>query len=376
MRWELIESDAALAQLLARTAHCDAVMVDTEFMRRDTFFPQVALLQLCFAGDEGYEETAWLIDPLAITDTSALAALLENPRVLKVLHSASEDLEVFSRWLDVLPQPLFDTQRAAALLDRGFGLGYRALVEAVCDVDLPKGETRSNWLQRPLTESQCEYAAMDVTWLLPVWRDLYADCQKRGRLDWVLADGVDATAAMGSVQGDWYRRIKSAWKLDQRALGRLEAICQWREDEARRRDRPRSWIIDDNACFRIAAQGPTDDDSLRDALDVPPKVFRRYASTLLEVLDEAAERPEDALPERLPPPLDAGQRTRLKSLKSRAKSLARSLGVAPEILLSGKDYELLLREAEGHVVAVPAPFTGWRADAVVAPLRAFLREGR
>jgi ribonuclease D len=172
MHWQLIESDDALQQLLAQTAACDVVMVDTEFMRRNTFYPEVALVQLCFASDNAQSEepdgipdglpddTAWLIDPLKIQDPTPLAALFSNPAVLKVLHSASEDLEVFQRWLGVLPQPLFDTQRAAALLNVGFGMGYRALVQEICGVDLPKGETRSDWLQRPLTQSQCEYAGL------------------------------------------------------------------------------------------------------------------------------------------------------------------------------------------------------------------------
>jgi len=374
MKWELITTDEALTSLLSRNRDCVAVMVDTEFMRRDTFFPQVALLQLCFADDPAGEETAWLVDPLAIKSIDGLVALFTNSEVLKVLHSGSEDLEVFSRWLGVLPQPLFDTQRAAALLNRGFGLGYRALVQAVCDIDLPKGETCSNWLQRPLTTSQCEYAGFDVTWLLPVWRDLYSECLVQNKLDWVLADGADAVGAMGSAQGDWYKRIKSAWKLDRAALGRLEAICRWREVEARDRDRPRSWIIDDKACFRVAAAGPDDEAGLQEALDVPPKVFRRYANTLLDLLDEQAERPEAELPRRLPGPLDATQRNALKSLKTEAKQLAQSLGVAPEVLVSSKDYELLLREAAGESVSLPAALSGWRAEAVVAPLRQFLAQ--
>lgn len=376
MKWQLIESDAALAELLARNHAARAVMVDTEFMRRDTFFPQVALLQLCFADDPAGEDIAWLVDPLAVSDTAALSALFTREDTLKVLHSGSEDLEVFSRWLGVLPQPLFDTQRAAALLDRGFGLGYRALVQAICDIDLPKGETRSNWLQRPLSESQCEYAGLDVTWLLPVWRELYQACLTADKLDWVLADGADAIGAMGSAQGDWFKRIKSAWKLDRPALGRLEAVCRWRERVARERDRPRSWIIDDKACFRVAAAAPDDEASLRDALELPPKVFRRYAEALLALLEEQAGVPGDALPERLPGPLDAGERDQLKALKSKAKGVASRLQVAPEVLMSAKDYELLLREARGEQVVLPASLQGWREAAVVAPLRAYLQEGR
>ena len=192
MNWQLIESDVALQHLMSQTAACTVVMVDTEFMRRNTFYPEVALVQLCFVSDDLTSKTAWLVDPLKIEDPSPLADLFTNASVLKVLHSASEDLEVFQRWLGVLPQPLFDTQRAAALLNIGFGMGYRALVQEICDVDLPKGETRSDWLQRPLTESQCEYAGLDVTWLLPVWRELYEQSVRQDKLQWVLADGQDA----------------------------------------------------------------------------------------------------------------------------------------------------------------------------------------
>ena len=233
MEWQLIESDAALKSALAEATDSSVVAVDTEFMRRNTFYPQVALVQLCFG------EKALLVDPLTITDTSPLAELLTDPGVIKVLHSASEDLEVFSRWLGVLPEPLFDSQRAAALLDLGFGMGYSALVKQICSVDLPKGETRSDWLQRPLTESQCEYAAQDVAWLLPVWRHLQGLCSEQGKEGWVLADGRDAVATYNAAGNDYLKRMKTAWKLDARQLATLMAVCSWREDTARRRDKDR-----------------------------------------------------------------------------------------------------------------------------------------
>lgn len=373
--WELIVSDEVLAAKLAEMKTCQTVIVDTEFMRRDTFYPEVALLQLCFVGEVADEDTAWLIDPLAITDTSGLVELMTDSGVLKVLHSASEDLEVFSRWLGVLPQPLFDTQRAAALLDRGFGLGYRALVHEICGVDLPKGETRSNWLKRPLTPAQCEYAGLDVTWLLPVWRELYQACTEQDKLAWVLADSAEAGGAMGTAQTDFFKKIKTAWKLDRQALGRLDALCRWREAEARERNRPRSWIIDDKACLALAIEAPADERELK-ALDLPPPVQRRYAQSLVELLEAQAWVPDSELPQRLPPPLDAAQRNQLKALKAQARKIAQRLNTAPEYLLAAKDYELLLREAQGTAIEPPAAWAGWRGAAVVAPLRAFLAGGK
>ena len=142
-----IETSAELEALLSAHRGHEQVAVDTEFRRRDTFYPQVALLQLCWGG------AAYLIDPLQLDELDALRGFLTDPAQVKCLHSASEDLEVFEHWLQVLPSPLFDTQRAAALLGLGGGLGYRAIVAQFFEVDLPKEETQSDWLQRPLTPS-------------------------------------------------------------------------------------------------------------------------------------------------------------------------------------------------------------------------------
>jgi ribonuclease D len=289
--------------------------------------------------------------------------------VVKVLHSDSEDMEVFQNWLGVLPQPLFDTQRAAAMVGRGFGLGYRALVQAICDIDLPKGETRSDWLQRPLSESQCEYAALDVTWLLPVWRELDNACEQQGKRDWVLADGRDAMGALGTAVTDYHKRIKTAWKLNPRQLGSLAAICDWREQTARSRDKPRSWIIDDKACLALAQQNPQNWAELKAGVDLPPPALRRYGEALLEVLAAQRAVPDDELPQALPGPLDARQRDQVKKLRARVRVIAEELAMAPEILLQSKDYELLLRQAAGDALSAPVHWQGWRNDVVIGPLR-------
>jgi ribonuclease D len=372
MDWQLIESDEALQQVLAQGAGSEAVIVDTEFMRRNTFYPQVALVQLCFAQEGADSDTAWLIDPLTIQDPTPLIALFTDPAVVKVLHSASEDMEVFQNWLGVLPQPLFDTQRAAAMVGRGFGLGYRALVHEICDIDLPKGETRSDWLQRPLTESQCEYAALDVTWLLSVWRELHKQCEQQGKQDWVLADGRDAMGALGTAVIDYHKRIKTAWKLNSRQLASLAAICAWREQTARSRDKPRSWIIDDKACLALARQDPQSWSELKAGVDLPPPALRRYGEALLDVLAGERNVPDDELPQALPGPLDARQRDQVKKLRARVRAIAEELAMAPEILLQSKDYELLLREAGGDALLVPVHWQGWRNEIVIGPLRRLL----
>jgi ribonuclease D len=368
MEWQLIESDAALQSALAEVAGSAVVAVDTEFMRRNTFYPQVALVQLCFGNK------ALLIDPLTITDTDALAELMADPGVIKVLHSASEDLEVFSRWLGVLPEPLFDSQRAAALLDLGFGMGYSALVSQICGVDLPKGETRSDWLQRPLTASQCEYAAQDVAWLLPVWRHLDEQCRQQGKETWVLADGQDAIEAYKGGNYDFLKRMKTAWKLNPRQLAALIAVCAWREETARGRDKPRGWIIDDQACMQLAQFDPQTLEELKARVEMDSRTVRRNAEELLQLLALQRAVPDAELPARLPGPLDAAQRNQVKKLKARVRQMAVELSAAPESLLQAKDYELLLREATGAMVDPPRHWQGWRRDKIISPLRSDLLE--
>lgn len=369
MSWTLIDSDQALAELLGQYAGCRVVAMDTEFMRTNTFFPRVALVQLCF------DERAWLVDPLAINDTGPLSRLLGDSGVTKVFHSVSEDLEVFDRWLGVLPEPLFDTQRAAALLGYDFGLGYSALVKSLCGEELPKGETRSDWLQRPLSEAQCEYAAQDVLWLLQLWQQLDARAREQGRLDWVLQEGSDSLENFRNALVHPVQRIKSAWKLDRRQLALLMRICEWREAEARQRDKPRGWIIDDAACLAVAQRQPASVDALRAVPELHSSARQRYGENLLSLVGEVADLPAGVLPERLPGPLDPPQRKRLKVLKQRGQQLARALGVDAAAALAGRDYEALLREAEGAAVPQPPHWRGWRAGTLIEPLRQALKEG-
>src|SRR5690606_1721940 len=161
-----IAQDSELAELCARWRQQAALAIDTEFMRSETFYPIAGLLQF------GVGKVCYLIDPLAINDFEPLRELLLDEAVTKVLHSCSEDLEVFQRWLNVVPAPLFDTQIAAAFAGYGFSLGYAGLIKAVLNIEIPKEETRSDWLQRPLSVAQLKYAALDVAHMLIVYGKL------------------------------------------------------------------------------------------------------------------------------------------------------------------------------------------------------------
>ncbi|MEP5568992.1 MAG: HRDC domain-containing protein, partial [Halioglobus sp.] len=305
-----------------------------------------------------------------IEDPAPLARLFEDAAVVKVLHSASEDLEVFHRWLGVLPQPLFDTQKAAALVGLEFGLGYRSMVLELCNEDLPKGETRSDWLQRPLTESQCHYAAQDVIWLLDAYRIIAQRCHDLNRYEWVLEDGEDACRGLASASGgNYYRRIKGAWKLSSKQLATLISICDWREQTAREKDKPRSWIIDDKACLQLAEVGPANTNELRSKVELHPSSVRRYGEVLLDLVSEQSSIDESDLPSTLPAPLNASQRNQMKQMKKMTERIASEMGIAPQVLVAGKDYEALIRNDSDQ----PAAWQGWRHQTIIEPLRLFLK---
>ena len=200
-----IRDDVSLAQHCAAWQQLPFVALDTEFMRVDTFYPIAGLLQV------GDGQRAYLIDPLLIRDWQPFAALLENPALLKVLHACSEDLEVLLRLTGSLPAPLFDTQLAAAYLNLGFSMGYSRLVQAVLGIELPKGETRSDWLQRPLSETQVSYAAEDAVHLAEVYRQLAPQLSAE-KTAAVLEDGAELISNMRRevLPEELYREAKLA----------------------------------------------------------------------------------------------------------------------------------------------------------------------
>jgi ribonuclease D len=365
VHYELIDRSEALADLVARFSDSDAVVIDTEFMRRDTYYPQAALFQLCYPAAP---DTAWLIDPLAVTEWEPLRALLLDTSTMKVVHSASEDLEVFQTFLGCQPAPLFDTQRAAAFVGLGFGLGYRRLVEQLTGAALDKDETRSDWLKRPLSAAQLDYAAADVVPLLPVYQELYARVVAAGRLEWILEDGAAAAAAAAAPPAPSWRKVKSAWKLPPRQLAVLQEVCEWRDNRARKLDKPRSWILPDKLCLALAQRCPVSEAQLRSIPEMPPAVVRRQGSVLLDVIARAQSLEDSELPQPLSRPLDASQRNTLKRVKQAAAELAGEWQVEPEVLLPAREYELIVRLGCGESVSEPASWNGWRRSTLIEPL--------
>ena len=353
-----ITDDADLAQHCAAWRRLPFVALDTEFMRVDTFYPIAGLLQV----SEG--ERAYLIDPLQIGDWSPFAELLQDPAVVKVLHACSEDLEVFLRLTGSLPAPLFDTQLAAGYLNLGFSMGYSRLVQAVLAIELPKGETRSDWLQRPLSATQVSYAAEDVLHLAEVYAALKAQLSAQ-KYAWVLEDGAELVSNQGreSDPDEAWRDAKLAWKLSRQQLAVLKALCAWREREARVRNQPRNRIIREHSLWPLARTQPDNLVSLARIEDMHPKTVRQDGEFILKLIQQAAATPAADWPEPLPEPLPLEASALLKKLRAIGQREAERLNIAPELMLRKKTLEALLKSGYPKgPYQLPDALRGWRRE--------------
>ena len=356
-----IQTDGDLRDSLELWQQHRLVALDTEFVRVNTYFPIAGLIQVS-AGGQSY-----LVDPIAVQDLSPLAELCTNSAVLKILHACSEDLEIFQQLLNVVPEPMFDTQVAAAILGGSYSLGYQDLIKDALGVNIPKGETRSDWLQRPLTESQCHYAALDVSYLPQVYELQQRELSQMKRLAWG-AEDCDRLVSQQRKQtksDEYYLKVKSAWKLDRRQLLVLQTLCSWREEIAKKLNRPRNWIVAEQALVAIARERITDKTGLSSKADMTPRQIRNYGDQLLDLSREARLVPEHDCPELLERPAPRESGPMLRSLRELVNSKADELQIVPEVLAKKAQLQELLRSgSEAGDYNLPSALQGWRRDVI------------
>lgn len=350
-----IAGTAGLETLCRHAAAEPAIALDTEFMRVRTYWPELALVQLATRTEIA------LVDPLPIvagreTGLAPLAALLSQSPAVKVMHSASEDLVAFARIGGYPVAPLFDTQIAAAFAGVGAGMGYQRLVAALIGVELEKGETRSDWLKRPLTESQRHYAELDVAHLLEIHAQLTAKLEARGMLAWCAEDCARlANSAAGGLPGDAHHELKSAWRWPIERQARLKRLLDWREATARTVDRPRLWVFDNVAAAELVENPPPDAAAVRARLAGQ----RGFPKTAAQGLHEALNDPLDdsALALRpIPAPLRGDDERRYDALRDAVARCAAALDLPPAVLAPRRLIEAVVRGEP------PQELAGWRGE--------------
>jgi len=330
------------------------LFVDTEFMRERTFWPQLALVQI----NNGHGN--WLIDPVKMADGEPLKALLSR-RTL-VMHGCSEDLETFKYWPGFLPSALEDTQIAAALCGYDLQCGYQKIVELTQGVSLPKTATRTDWLRRPLSAEQLEYAVQDVLYLEDIRAQMVDKLRSRDRLGWWQEECARMLRDAGkeAEPDELWRQVKGAASLDGPARRALRALAAWRDARARERNIPRSFVLKDAELLTVV-QTPGLTLNKLSTLGLHPSFLRKHGDALLAVLDVVQQ---GEIPEPLPGMPDPSERALHKRLRDKVNSIATALEVTPEILARRRWLEALARNPE----RIPEPMTGWRRSLVAEPL--------
>ena len=278
----LLHDNDSLRHYCQQAATQPVLLLDTEFIRQSTLQPKLGLVQL-YDGDQ-----LALVDPLTITDWQPLADLLANPAVTKVMHACLEDLDAFHTIGIAQIHPLIDTQMAALLLGQGSSLGFATLVESITGTTLDKGESRTNWLARPLRDAQLQYAANDVLFLLPVYQALQQQLSTE-QYQLLLAEAEQIQLRRSQQWPDRLRfiDIKNSWQLPARALVVLQRLVCWRLEYARSKDLALSLVFKDAQLFDIARKAPTSLSALQAIAGLPEREVKRHGRTLLQLVEQA-----------------------------------------------------------------------------------------
>ena len=361
---QYIDTAEALQAFCNRIAGADWIALDTEFLREKTYYPKLCLLQIATP------DVVACVDPLALDDLEPLLDLIFDPGITKVMHSARQDMEIFFHLRGVAPAPVFDTQIAALLLGYPDQIGYGNLVRELLGVSLEKLHTRADWSLRPLSDPQLQYAADDVIYLVDVYRQLQAKLQQLGRLEWLAEDFQLLSSAdlyLTHPEQAWLK-VKGGNRLKGASLAVLQSLAKWREERAIRSDRPRGWILRDDALIEIARHRPVSVAALGKLRGLNERLVSKSGAELVAVVAQAL----DSKPQPFP---NAADRVRLTpvqdALVDAMLALVRLSGAQhalnPAVLASRKELEkLALGNADTDVMH------GWRRKLVGEQLQALL----
>lgn len=368
MNYQYIDDHQSLAAYCQRASGKPFIAVDTEFVRTRTLTPQIGLVQL-YDGEQ-----VALVDPVAISDLSPLKALLLDPKVVKVLHSCSEDLDTFWTALQIMPMAVFDTQFAVSLLNQGTSVGYAKLVEQRLGVSLDKGESRTDWLARPLSKQQLDYAANDVYYLYQLYPAIAAEIAGMGRTQWVLEESAQlAVRKQQTLPSDYaYLTVKNNWLLKGRALAALKTLAAWRLETAKSRNLALNFVLKESLMVEVARRQPANKNALFAIPGMAPQDVRRHGQELLDMVARIRQLP----PEHFPPNIERlvdfpAYKKTAAALRDYCQEVANQLAIPVELIGSKKQINQLLKWLwfdvdEGKLMnQIPELLCGWRKPLLV-----------
>lgn len=366
MEIEIISNTGQLEAFCTQAARQDWLAIDTEFMREDTYYPKLCLIQIAT------DTKIVCIDTLIIDDLSALNKLLGLKSITKVFHAARQDLEIFFMLNGKIPAPVFDTQIAASALGYGDQISYARLVSTLCGVCLDKSLSRTTWTQRPLPGKALQYAANDVRYLSQIYKHLKEELAHKGRTHWMESEcqRLNNVDKYKTDSGNLWKSVKGATKLLPGQLIALKWLASWRDQQAMEQNRPRQWIIRDETLRELAVKQPTSTPSLSQIESLTRKQRSRYADALLDCITRARLTPEQNWPKTMGKPvLTREQRKMLKRARQFIRERAEQLSITPNFLATRSMLEKLICEPQG-----PHGLQGWRQNLIGKDLERLLEE--
>lgn len=360
----LIESAMQMDELAHQLCNEKLIAVDTEFQRETTYFPHLALVQIAT------DSVVACIDPLAFDAKPALQKILLDPTVIKIFHSCSQDLEVLFYYLGEVPSPIYDTQIANAFLTEQHQIGYASLVESELGIVLDKSQTRTNWLQRPLTDKQIRYAGDDVLYLFQLHNILDEKLSQLIRTRWFNAECAalisDENTFQVATEKLW-QRVKGATKLNRSHMAIVQSIAIWREQLAKQKDKVRRKVLADDIIIALALDPPENKNALGQLIKNNYVINDQDKQSLFNVIEDAKNIPVDQLPDNQFNSLDGQQKKLLKNLQHQVTKKAEELGVASAMLCSRKDLEQLILQKDTEKPGTPLKLTNeqdWRFECI------------
>ncbi|MBO1924225.1 ribonuclease D [Thiomicrorhabdus sp. 6S3-12] len=380
--YRYIDSHQQLMELCSRLSNQSDLTwlaIDTEFVRVDTYYPQLSLVQIATQ-----ERDFYLIDPLAIEtsyqDASAnqasalrpLVDLLQNERICKVFHSARQDIEVLYQLENRMPENLFDTQIAAIFLGHGDLAGFARVIEAELKIKLPKSQTRTNWHARPLSEEQIEYALDDVDYLA----SLYQKCLQTLSADELHAVTEDCQQLLQPQLYDLepkqaWLKLKGLKRFNPKQLAIVQALAQWREEFAIKHNQPKKWTLSDEVLLQIAKRPPKTVQALYKVPNIKTSSVREFGENWIALIDRVFEQHPENYPTL--PKADKHPSPQEEILLALTQSVCQQISLQYKVQLSNltnKEELLALIRNPHH-----SPWSGWRHLLIGIPLQKLL-EGR
>lgn len=338
----MITTQKELEALVKRAMNNDSVALDTEFIWERTYYPQLGLIQIALSNDDCH-----LIDPTTISDLSSLGELLASPDVIKIFHDAPQDLAILQRATGTTPQNIFDTRLAAGFCGLSSTLSLGNLITELLEITLLKTETRTNWLQRPLNEKQIQYALDDVKYMraarVVLLTRVYSP-EVQSFLEEELKNFHTSVSYKGLNDGERYTKVKGAGSLSIQNLAILRELASWREQKARKVDRPRGHIIPDTVLTAIARNKLVTAQTIAEDSGISAKACKRYQDDIIECVQKGLDCDKTNLPDSLKAPrLTEKNKEDLEKLSKMIKLKSDTKGMDPALLGNTSDLKYFIK---------------------------------